>query len=160
VLTDAVVELDRRGLLEGAVGSYAIGTDVLWDWAAARRPLRRLEETHDPARLRRLPFVAVNTALTIDSRGQVGVESVGGRMLGAVGGHPDFALAASVAPGGLSIVALPTSRRGNGTLVESLVEPVTTARYDIDVIVTDRGSIDLRGLPEAERRRRILEMWA
>jgi acyl-CoA hydrolase len=160
VLTDAVVELDTRGLLERAVGSYAIGTEALWDWAARRRPLRRLEETHDPARLRELPFVAINTALTVDRRGQVGVESVGGRMLGAVGGHPDFALAASVAPTGLSIVALPTSRRGNRTLVDSLAEPVTTARYDIDVIVTERGAVDLRGIAEAERQARIESIWA
>jgi acyl-CoA hydrolase len=159
VLTDAVVELDRRGLLEQTVGSYAIGTEPLWDWIAARRPLRRLEVTHDPARLRELPFVAVNTALAIDRRGQVGVESIGGRMLGAVGGHPDFALAASVAPRGLSVIALPTTRRGHRTLVDELVEPVTTARYDIDVIVTERGSIDLRGLTEADRERQISGMW-
>lgn len=160
VVTEAVVDLDARGLLRDAVGSYAIGGEELWEWCRRAVPLERLETTHDPARLRELPFVAVNTALLVDRSGQVGVESIGRRRLGAVGGHPDFALCGSLAPAGLSVVALPTERNGHTTLVEALAEPVSTTRYDVDVVVTERGVADLRGLGESEREAALLGLWA
>jgi acyl-CoA hydrolase len=161
VLTPEVVDLAERGLLRNATGSYLLADERLWSWADGRGVLDRVERTHNVVALASRPFVAVNTALQVDLAGQVGVERAGGRPLGAVGGHPDFALAGSIAPSGLSIVALPTSRAGHPTLVRRLdAEVVTTARYDVDVLVTERGMVDLRGLDERERARGIAALWA
>lgn len=152
-VTDDVVELDRRGLLHGnPLAAYAIGTSVLHEWADGRPMLAGTDVTHDVSRLgNRRRFIAVNTALQIDVRGQVNVEAVGGDRIGGVGGHADYALGASRSPEGLSIVALPSTRRGRSTLVARLDAAVTTPRTDIEVVVTEHGTADLRGLDDDER---------
>jgi acyl-CoA hydrolase len=118
-----------------------------------------LDVTHVPARDNG-PFVAVNTALEIDLDGQVAVERAGGSTIGGIGGHPDFAFAAAGQPGGLSIIAVTTTARGGRpTLVERLDGPVTTPGHDVDVVVTEHGAADLRGLDRLERRRAISRLW-
>jgi len=161
MLSDAVVELDRRGLLLGrAYAPYSGGTDVLYDWAPGRAVVDRVEHTHDPVRLAgEPPLIAVNTALEIDLDGQVNVEAVGGSAVAGIGGHPDYAFGATRSVGGLSIVALPTERGPHRTLVERLAAPVTTPSHDIDVVVTEHGTADLRGLDRAGRRAALAALW-
>ncbi|MDR3662790.1 MAG: acetyl-CoA hydrolase, partial [Mycobacterium sp.] len=62
LLTDAVVDLDRRGLLAGTPSAtYLLGSKVLYDWADGRPILRGIDHTHDLSRLSRgTPLVAVN----------------------------------------------------------------------------------------------------
>jgi acyl-CoA hydrolase len=43
--------------------------------------------------------------------------------------------------------------------VERLSRPVTTASHDVDMVVTERGTADLRGLDRAERRRALISLW-
>ncbi len=161
LLTDGVVGLDRRGLLLGEpVATYLAGGDQLLDWADGRPLLHPVEYTHDPGRLSSgLPFIAVNTALEVDEQAQVNVEELPGAAVGGIGGHPDYAAAASRSPAGLSIVALPTTARGRPTLVPRLSGPVTTPGHDVDVLVTERGAADLRGLDRGERARAIRSLW-
>lgn len=122
--------------------------------------MRPIEYTHDVSRLTSAPgpLVALNTALEIDLDGQVNVEGVAGSAAGMIGGHPDFAAAAARGPG-LSVIALPSAHRGRPTLVERLGGPVTTPSHDVDVVVTDRGTADLRGLGRGERRRALSSLW-
>ncbi len=161
MLTDAVVDLDRRGMLLGtALAPYSGGTDVLYDWAPGRATVDRVELTHDPSRLvGGLPFFAVNTALEVDVDGQVNVESVGGSAVAGIGGHPDFALGSSLSLSGLSIVAVPTMRGRHPTLVDRLSGATSTASHDVDVVVTELGVADLRGLDRSARRRAIAALW-
>jgi acyl-CoA hydrolase len=160
LVTDAVADLDRRGLLAGdPVAAYIAGTPDLYRWADGRRIATRIERSHDLSYLSRLPLFAVNTALEIDLTGQVNVEGFGKTVVAGVGGHPDFAVAGSRAPGGLSIVALPTLRGRYRTLVKDLSVPASTARSDIDVVVTEHGIADLRGLDDAERRQALVVLW-
>jgi hypothetical protein len=163
LLSDPVVDLDRRGLLGGPPSAtYLAGTSKLYEWAADRPILHSCGVTHDPGHLAALggPFVAINTALEVDVDGQVNAETANGSTIGGVGGHPDFAFAAARLPGGLSVVALTTTaRRGHTTLVDRLRSPVTTPGHDVDVVVTERGTADLRGLDRAERRRAIAALW-
>ncbi|MBN9800268.1 acetyl-CoA hydrolase [Pseudonocardia sp. UM4_GMWB1] len=166
LLADAVVDLDERGLLRGTPSSTALyGSPRLYDWAdrlgrAGRGTVRPVEHTHDVSRLSTGPgpLVALNTALEIDRDGQVNVEGVAGSAAGMIGGHPDFAAAAVRGPG-LSVIALPAAHRGRPTLVERLGGPVTTPSHDVDVVVTERGTADLRGLGRAERRRALSALW-
>ena len=157
ILTDGVLALERRGLLlEEPTAAYLAGTGAVrvgrrsrsrspGDVHARRRPPRR-----SAAR----PFVAINTALQVDLSGQVNVESADGANVGGVGGQPDFAMAATSSPGGLSIIALPTTHGGQSTLVERLTAPASTARHDVEIVVTEHGVADLRGLDASERRSR------
>jgi acyl-CoA hydrolase len=61
--------------------------------------------------------------------------------------------------GGLSIIAVSSSHKGRSTLVRRLSRPVSTPSQDVDVVVTERGSVDLRGLSRAERGAALLDLW-
>jgi len=153
VLTDAVVDLAERELLLGRpLGTYLFGSARLCEWADEKEFLDRIEVTHDPSRLAGRPLVAINTALQIDRVGQLNIESVGGRQIAGIGGHADYASAGSRSPGGLSIVALPSTRGGRSTLVDHLQAPVSTPRSAVDIVVTEYGQADLRGRTDHERR--------
>jgi Acetyl-CoA hydrolase/transferase C-terminal domain len=161
LLTDAVVDLDQRGLLAGTPSAtYLLGSDLLYDWADGRPILRGLDYTHDLTRLSRgTPLVAVNTAIEIDRYGQINVEGLGDKVIGGIGGHPDYCAAARMSSGGLSIIAVPTRTNGRSPLVEQLSRPASTSAHDIDVIVTESGHIDLRAADWAQRRALITELF-
>jgi acyl-CoA hydrolase len=161
LITDAVVDLDQRGLLlADPVTAYIAGTSVIDSWANGRPLATRIERSHDLSYLSELPLIAINTALEVDFTGQVNVEGFGANVVAGVGGHPDFAAAGSRAREGLSIAALPTRRGGHRTLVRTLSAPTSTARCDIDVVVTENGIADLRALDDHERGRALIALWA
>ena len=160
LLPEAVVDLDERGLLAGTpVASYLAGGPRLYAWADGKPLLHPLEHTHDLGRLSADPLFAVNTAVEIDLDGQVNVEGTAASALGGIGGHPDYAAAAARSIGGLSIVAVPTAHNGQPTLVRRLSRPVSTPSHDVDVVVTERGVADLRGLSRLERNRTLTRLW-
>lgn len=159
VVTDELVGLSDRGLLSGvAQAAYVWGGDRLASFAGpadGRLSLAGVELTHDIAALSAMErFVAVNTALEVGLDGAANVEMVGGRLVSGPGGHPDFSLAASRSVGGCSVVCV----RAGGTGRPGIVvrpEVVTTARTDVDVVVSEHGIADLRGLDPAGRARAI-----
>ncbi|MDE3205015.1 MAG: acetyl-CoA hydrolase [Acidobacteriota bacterium] len=163
LVSDAVAELDRRGLLVGAAeAAYAWGGAPLHRLAAeGKLVLRPVEETHDLTRISARPrFVACNTALQVGLDGSVNVEIVSGRRVAGIGGHADFATAAVRSPGGLSVIALrSTTRRGASTIVGQ-VEVVSTPRCDVDMVVTEHGVADLRGADDGERAARLIAVAA
>jgi acyl-CoA hydrolase len=159
VVTDAVAGLAERGLLEGvATTAYTWGGAPVERLAAdGRLRLEPVDVTHDPSTLAGIErFVACNTAVQVGLDGAVNVERVGGRPVAGIGGHADFAAGASRSPGGLSVVALrSTTRTGASTIVPS-VEVVSTPRCDVEVVVTEHGVADLRGVDDEERARRLV----
>ncbi|GEL22477.1 acetyl-CoA hydrolase [Pseudonocardia sulfidoxydans NBRC 16205] len=163
LLPEPVVDLDAAGLLlDDPVCAYLIGTWRLHEWADGRRLLHPVEVTHDVGRLSSAdlpPLVALNAALEIDVDGQVNVEGIGSRTTGLIGGHPDFAAAGARCVGGLSVIALASRHRERPTLVSRLSRPVTTASHDVEVVVTERGVADLRGLDRPARRAALLDLW-
>jgi acyl-CoA hydrolase len=161
LLTDAVVDLDRRGLLAGTPSAtYLLGSDSLYNWADGRSILRGLDYTHDLTRLSRgAPLVAVNTAIEIDQHGQINVEGLSDKVIGGIGGHPDYCAAARISSGGLSIIAVPTRVNGHSPLVEQLSRPASTPAHDVDVIVTEAGHVDLRAADWSQRRALITELF-
>jgi acyl-CoA hydrolase len=161
LLTDAVVDLDQRGLLAGTPSAtYLLGSDSLYDWADGRPILHGIDHTHDITRLSRgAPLVAVNTAIEIDQYGQINVEGLGDKVIGGIGGHPDYCAAARMSSGGLSIIAVPTQVNGRSPLVEQLSRPASTPAHDVDVIVTESGHVDLRAADWSQRRALITELF-
>lgn len=157
LLTDAVLDLERRGLLVGEPSAtYLFGSTELYDWANGRAILRGIEHSHDLTRLSRgAPFVAVNTAIEIDGFGQINVEGVGDNVVGGIGGHPDYCTAARMNRNGLSIIAVPAAFNGRSTLVDVLSRPASTPAHDVEVIVTEAGHVDLRAAGWTDRRRLI-----
>ena len=163
LVTDAVAELDDRGLLLGpAVAAYTWGGAPIERLAAGGR-LRLVSstETHDLSRISSIDrFVGCNTALQVGLDGAVNLERVGDRVVAAVGGHADFSTGASRSIGGLSLVALRASTAAGDSTIVPRVDVVSTARSDVDVVVTEHGVADLRGAGDAERARRLVEISA
>ena len=108
------------------------------------------------SRLTRL--VTINSALEVDLTGQVNAEQSGEQYLGGTGGQVDYVRAGSRSPGGRSIIALPaTAKNGKiSRITATLTGPVTTARSEVDVIVTEFGAAELKGQTLAERSRRLI----
>lgn len=160
LVTDAVVELARDGRLRGTgVTGYLWGGDALGALVCdGVLRLAPLAETHDVARLAAIPqMVALNTALQVGLDGAVNVERLGRDVVGGVGGHPDFARGASACPDGLSVVVCRAEHRGRSNIVaQPLV--VTTARTDVDVVVTEFGVADLRSRTDDERARLLVDI--
>jgi len=168
MIGDQLVSLIEAGAVTGArktldrglvVAGFLMGTRTLFAHAASN-PAIRLRDTrytHDPAVLAaQHALVAINSAIEVDLTGQVNTEMVGDRYVGAVGGGADFLRGAARSPGGVPIVALPSTAGPASRIVARLSGPASIARSDAGVIVTEYGSADLRGLPLRERRDRML----
>lgn len=161
VVGSGVARLDARGLLASEPrAAYVVGDEDLYRWANGRPIAHGVGVTHDPAVLGSYDaFVSVSTGFELDEVGNLNAQGFDGDVIGGVGGQPDFAAAAARADRGISIVALPSTRKGTSSLVSRLSAPPTLARYEVDVVVTEHGSADLRGLTDAERRRALLALW-
>jgi len=163
-LGDGIVDLMQRGVIVETVGGVLLGTQKLFDFARdnPRLRLRSSDYTHNPRVLAGIErFVAVNSAVEVDLTGQVNAEVAGGSYVGAVGGALDFIRAANHSPGGVSIIALPSSAGGQSSrIVARLGGPVATPRSEAGVIVTEHGAADLRGLTLRERARRMIAIAA
>jgi acyl-CoA hydrolase len=153
---DGVAVLMEKRVVTGVQGGTLMGTRKLFD-CAHRNPklqLRSIEYTHNARVLGGIErFVAINSAIEIDTSGQVNAEVAKGSYLGAVGGALDFVRAASQSPGGVSLMLLPAAR-----IVETLQGPVATPRSEAGVIVTERGAADLRGRTLRERKELLREL--
>ncbi|MFL9990930.1 acetyl-CoA hydrolase/transferase C-terminal domain-containing protein [Paraburkholderia sediminicola] len=160
---DGIAALCEAGVITNArktidagmtVGGVIIGSERVRRFAH-RNPslmLRGTEYTHNPDVLRRIDrFVAINSAVEVDLTGQVNAEVAAGTYVGAVGGIGDFLRAAQVSPGGVPIIALPSTAGQHSRIVTQLSGPVTIPRSDACVIVTEYGVADLRGLSLAQR---------
>jgi acetyl-CoA hydrolase len=159
IITNAAKDADR-GL---AVAGSILGSARALALAAQAPDLRivSIAQTHDPARIEALPnFVCVNSALEVDLLGQVNSETAGGRYVGAIGGAVDFLRASVRAPGGHSIVALPSATPRGRPRIVPRVEQVSALGSDVDVIATEFGAAEIRGLSSAERARRIIAIAA
>jgi acyl-CoA hydrolase len=168
MITDAVAELIEAGVVTGArksvdrglaVTGFLMGTRALIARAAADRAiqLRDTRYTHDQAVLAaQHALVAINSATEVDLTGQANLETAAGRYIGAVGGAADFLRGAARSPGGLPVIALPSTAGTASRIVAALSGPATLARADTGVIVTEHGVADLRGLTLNQRRERML----
>ncbi len=118
--------------------------------ADARFTAASVRQTHESAVLAGIDrFFAINSVIEVDLFGQANAEFVGGRQISGGGGLVDFARGAQASPGGEAIFALNSTAKGGAVsrIVPRLDAPATTlSRADIDVVVTEHGVADLRGL--------------
>jgi acyl-CoA hydrolase len=170
MLGDAFVDLVEAGVVTNArkpidtgisISTALIGTKRLYQFAHRNEhiALRSSNYTHDGNVLARIPkLVTINSALEVDLTSQVNAEQSGDHYVGGTGGQVEFVRAGSRSLGGHSIIALPaTAKRGTiSRIAVSLSGPVTTARSDVDVIVTEFGAAELKGQNLAERARRMI----
>lgn len=171
VVSDVLVDLVEQGVVTNAFKGRDAGKTVTGGLFGTQRlrnfadrsglvEMRSAEYTHNLAVTAALSqFHTINSAIEIDLTGQANAEVAGGRYLGAVGGQIDFVRAGVASSGGRSIIAFPSTTPDgkHSRIVASLAgRPVTTARSEVDVIVTEYGSAQLRACPLRERVRRLI----
>ena len=158
LVTDELVALARRGLLaRPAEAAYLWGGVELHALlGSGQLRMRPVSYTHDLTLLSAVDrLVTINTALEVGLDGAANVEGSRTRPVSGPGGHPDFCTGASRSPGGLSIVALGSAFTGRSAIVER-PEVVSAPGFDVDVVVTEHGIADLRGLAPAKRAERMV----
>ena len=173
VICDPIIDLVQGGVITGAakpdhtgllVTGAAVGSQRLFDFLSAEADVRVMpvSYTHSAAGLSNCGrLVAINSAIEIDLSGQVNAESVGDRVVGGIGGQVDF-IRAAVSTGGTGVVALPSvvGSSGRSRIVPRLSGPITLARSDVDVVVTEHGVARLRGLDIDDRASALISLAA
>lgn len=119
--------------------------------------LRPQEITNHPEIIRRLGLIAINTALEFDIYGNVNSTHVSGtKMMNGIGGSGDFARNSRVA----IFVTKSIAKGGNISSIVPFVAHVDHTEHDVDIVVTEQGYADLRGLAPRERAKLIIENCA
>ncbi|MFC7556309.1 acetyl-CoA hydrolase/transferase family protein [Pseudoroseomonas wenyumeiae] len=164
VLQDSTIALFDAGKLVFASGSsITLGPEMtrrfnenLEDYKH-RMVLRPQEISNHPEVIRRLGIIGVNTALECDIYGNVNSTHVDGtHIMNGIGGSGDFARNAYMAV----FVARSTARGGDISTVVPMVTHVDHNEHDVDIIVTEHGLADLRGLAPRERAPLIIKCCA
>jgi succinyl-CoA:acetate CoA-transferase len=160
VLQDSVFDLFDADKLDFASGTsitvsqakYHVVPDI--NKYKSRLILRPQEISNHPEVIRRLGLICINTALECDIYGNVNSTHVNGtHMMNGIGGSGDFARNASYAV----FVTKSLAKNGNVSSVVPMVPHIDHSEHDVDVIVTEVGLADLRGLAPRERARAIID---
>lgn len=173
LLSDGIVELMKRGVIDNsrksidrdkAVASFCMGTGDTYEFIGdnPRIEFRPIDYTNDPLVIAgHRNMVAINSALAVDLTGQATAESIGRTFYSGIGGQADFMRGAVLAPGGKTVLVLPSTTSDGGTsrIVPHLLEGtgVTLTRGDIHYVVTEYGIAYLHG---KNIRQRAMELIA
>ncbi|MFI5367252.1 MAG: acetyl-CoA hydrolase/transferase family protein [Candidatus Binatia bacterium] len=159
MLTDGLIDFVEKSRHRARVVTGEVaGTAVLYAFVG-RTPQVEFHPssvTHDFIPIAKLPgFVSVNSAIEVDLHGQVNGETIDGVQISGVGGSLDFVEGAAASPGGMAIIALPstTENGARSKIVRQLAAhtPVTIPRFCADVVVTEHGIAQLKGKTLRER---------
>ncbi|RKQ33519.1 acetyl-CoA hydrolase/transferase family protein [Oceanobacillus halophilus] len=119
--------------------------------------LRPQEISNHPELIRRLGLIAINTALEFDIYGNVNSTHVTGtNMMNGIGGSGDFARNSRIG----IFVTKSIAKGGDISSIVPFVSHVDHTEHDVDVVVTEQGYADLRGLAPRERVPVIIENCA
>lgn len=161
VMQDAVLELMRKGkCVFASTCSMTLSDDTEKEFFpnmtefADKILMRPAELSNNPEVIRRLGVIAMNTALEADIFGSVNSTHVlGTKMMNGIGGSGDFTRNAYI-----SIFSCPSVTKGG--LISNIVPMVAHpdhSEHSVDVIVTDQGIADVRGLDPVDRAKKIIE---
>ena len=161
VLQDAVFDLMDAGKVTFASScSITLSEEkmkaVYENFAKYRDKLimRPQEISNQPEIIRRLGLISINTALEFDIYGNVNSTHVGGtKMMNGIGGSGDFARNARLA----IFVTKSIAKNGDISSIVPFASHIDHTEHDVDVVVTEQGYADLRGLAPRQRAQLIIE---
>lgn len=132
-----------------------------WDLFSKKILLRSQQISNHPEIIRRLGCIAMNTPVEVDIYGHANSTCVNGsRMLNGLGGSADFLRNSK-----LSIMHTPSARKTKTdptglSCIVPFATHVDQTEHDLDIIATEQGLADLRGLAPRERSREIINKCA
>ncbi|MGB5185649.1 MAG: acetyl-CoA hydrolase/transferase C-terminal domain-containing protein [Acidimicrobiia bacterium] len=153
-ITEPVLELLASGkataISTGGLGMSERVEQILHNTPNLRDHLviRNGDITNSPEVIGRLGLVSLNTGIEIDIYGNVNSSHVAGsRVVNGIGGGATFAQNA-----GLSVILIPSTAKGGAiSNIVPMVSHQDIGEHDVDVVVTEHGIADLRGLDDGER---------
>jgi acyl-CoA hydrolase/GNAT superfamily N-acetyltransferase len=168
LLSDGIVNLMKKGVIDNSrksidrgktVASFCMGTREAYDYIDDNPSIdfRPIDYTNDPLNIaKNRGMTAINMGLQIDLTGQATAESIGKTFYSGVGGQADFMRGAVMAPGGKTILAMPSTAgpMGDVSRIVPYIEEgagVTLTRGDIHYVVTEYGIAYLHGKNIRER---------
>jgi acyl-CoA hydrolase len=147
----------HKGLHNGvSVATFALGDDRLYRWlddnpAFAMLPVEAVNAVAVLAQVQRM--TSINSILTIDLSGQACAHCLESRTYSGVGGAFEFTYGAQLAPGGKSILCLPSrATLRDGRVVSNIVAAhpagtrITIPEHSVDWVVTEYGAARLKFL--------------
>ena len=119
--------------------------------------LRPQEVANSPEVARRIGIIAMNTAIEADIYGNVNSTHImGTKMMNGIGGSGDFARNAYLT----TFFTASTAKNGLISSIVPMVSHVDHTEHDVDIIVTEQGLADLRGLSPKKRAKEVIEKCA
>ena len=139
-----------------SVFTFAMGNRTFYDLLDDNPSMYSapVEIVNDPRHISKNDnVVSVNATLQVDLSGACNSEHLLGRQYSGSGGQLDFVRGAQASKGGKSIIACHSTAKGGtiSRIVPKLHGPVTTPRNDTQIVVTERGWVDLKGKSLRER---------
>ena len=173
MFSDGIINLIEAGIITGemkktrcykAVSSFMVGTKLLYNFVHNNPMIEMLDIAHvnDTHIIRQNPKVtAINSALEVDTTGQVCADSIGPKMYSGVGGQMDFMRGASLSEGGKPIIALRSITNKGLSKIVAVLKPgagVVTTRAHVHYVVTEYGIAYLYGKNLFERAKALIEI--
>lgn len=164
VLQDSQIALLRSGRLTGAsTSAITVSDEHIQDiyedvnFFSPRIVIRPTEISNNPGVIRRLGVIAINTVLEADIYGCANSTHVcGTQLMNGIGGSGDF-----VRNSYLSILVAPSVAKGGAiSTIVPMCSHVDHNEHSVQILVTEQGLADLRGLGPKERAERIIEKCA
>lgn len=160
VFQDACLDLmDQGRMLGGSTCSLTLSPEYLqriyadFDKYASKIVIRPQSLSNNPEIIRRLGVISMNTALEADIYGNVNSTHVcGTNMMNGIGGSGDFTRNAYI-----SIFTCPSvAKGGNISAIVPMVSHTDHNEHSVQVLVTEQGFADLRGLSPEKRPEAII----
>lgn len=164
VLQDGMLDLLRSGkLLSASSTALSLSPAALAEFNQnideyrQRVILRAQGISNHPEVIRRLGCLAMNGMIEADIYGNVNSTHImGTRIMNGIGGSGDFARNAYI-----SIFMTPsTAKKGAISAIVPMVSHVDHTEHDVQILVTEQGLADLRGLSPKQRAIQIIEKCA
>jgi acyl-CoA hydrolase len=164
VLQDAMLDLIESGSITGAsTCSLTLSDNKLqamyknMDYYINKIILRPQEISNSPEVIRRLGIISINTAIEADIYGNVNsTHFFGTQLMNGIGGSGDFARNSF-----LSIFICPSiAKDGKISTIVPMCTHVDHSEHSVQVIITEQGVADLRGLSPANRAKLIIDNCA
>ena len=164
VCQNAMIDLMAQGRILGTSATALTITPAKlhevvdnFDLFAQRIVLRPQEISNNPGIIRRLGVIAMNTALEFDIYGNVNSSHICGmQVVNGIGGSGEFTRNAY-----LSIFMTPsTAKGGRISAVVPMTPHVDNNEHSVQIVVTEQGLADLRGLGPQQRAIQIIDKCA
>lgn len=162
VLQDGIFDLIDAGVVKFAVGTaFSLSkkrveslTEDLEKYKD-KIMFRPQEISNHPEVIRRLGVISFNTAIEVDIYGNVNSTHINGtKVMNGIGGSGDFARNARIT----IFVTSSLAKDGAISTIVPFVSHIDHTEHDVDVIVTDQGYADLRGLAPVQRAEKLIEI--